>query len=340
MKWSGERKEERSVRIPETHNTIRHRAMRHRLYYFSPRSLDFKEAKWAKTRLVLGTIVFGAILFIALFELNQFFDDMLGMGFKRSEVLVAENVLMKSQLKMLANRLKSFEAKLTQLNERGNELRLMVDLPKIDEDVRAAGVGGTDERVDFGGSPDVNELLNILRQSVGKAERELELQQRSYRDVVETSERNSVKFAHMPAIKPMDGYLTSGFGMRRHPILGYVRMHEGIDISNETGTPVFASGDGVVRFAGRSGPGFGIMIEVDHGFGYSSLYGHLSKVRVREGQKVKRGELIGDCGRTGLATNANLHYEVRLNGVLQNPIDFFLDGINTHYIKDNFAAHD
>lgn len=314
--------------------------MKRKLYYFSPRTLGFEEARWAKSKLAGSTLVVAVVALVVFFEANQSFNDVVGLGLKRTKVLVAQNAILKDQLRILTGRLKSVETNIARLYDRSNELRLMVDLPKFDDDLREAGIGGVVEKTEIGVSGDIKDLLQSLKLSVGKAERELELQQKSYREVVEAFDQNSVKFIRMPAIKPMDGYMTSGFGMRRHPILGYVRMHEGIDISNASGTPVYATGDGVVRFSGRSGPGYGIMIEIDHGFGYSSLYGHLSKVRVREGQTVKRGDLIGDCGRTGLATNANLHYEIRLNGVLQNPIDFFLDGINTQHITDNFAAHD
>jgi murein DD-endopeptidase MepM/ murein hydrolase activator NlpD len=123
-------------------------------------------------------------------------------------------------------------------------------------------------------------------------------------------------------------YTVGGFGMRLHPILHVYRMHSGVDIINDPGVDVYASGNGVVHFAGRSQGGLGVLVQLQHGYGYTSLYAHLSQVLVRSGQTVKRGELIGKCGRTGLASGPHLHYEVRRNGVSQNPVDYFFDDID------------
>ncbi len=127
----------------------------------------------------------------------------------------------------------------------------------------------------------------------------------------------------------MEGYyIPHSFGMRLHPVLRIMRDHPGLDIANDVNTPVYASGDGVVRYSGRTGGGYGIMVELDHGFGYTSAYAHLSRALVREGQKVKRGQLIGRSGRIGLVSGPHLHYEVRLNGIRQNPLDYFFDDVS------------
>jgi murein DD-endopeptidase MepM/ murein hydrolase activator NlpD len=115
--------------------------------------------------------------------------------------------------------------------------------------------------------------------------------------------------------------------MRLHPVLHVYRMHQGLDIINDVGTPVYAAADGQVRVAGRTQGGLGVLVEITHGNGYASLYAHLSQVHVTPGQMVKRGELIGKCGRSGLVSGPHLHYEVRRNGVSQNPVDFFFDDI-------------
>ena len=119
----------------------------------------------------------------------------------------------------------------------------------------------------------------------------------------------------------------NGFGMRVHPVLGVWRMHEGLDIINEVGVPVYAAGDATVHFAGRTQGGYGTVIELSHGFGYTTLYAHLSEINVREGKQVKRGELIGRVGRSGLVSGPHLHYEVRLNGRKHNPVDYFFDDV-------------
>ena len=242
--------------------------------------------------------------------------------------LMNENRVLQNQLQYLTRRLDAIQSQLRFLGDKGNELRLLTDLPKIDEDLQKAGAGGTDERVDFTSSPNVNILLNNLRASANQAERELHLQTTSYEAIGTAYEHNKVRFSHLPAIKPMDGfYNPHSFGMRLHPILNIVRKHEGIDIINEVGTPVYASAEGTIDFVGRKGD-YGLAVDIDHGYTLKTLYGHLSKVLVHEGQKVKRGELIARSGNTGLSDGPHLHYEVRINGVAQNPTGYFFDDVS------------
>ncbi|MBI3586312.1 MAG: M23 family metallopeptidase [Ignavibacteriales bacterium] len=314
---------------------------RFKLYFYSNSSLNFIEARWFKTKFASLAIIAGMVLLVLGFELNQFFDDAVGLGFQRNRVLVAENLALKGQLKTIASRLQGLEKKLIALNEQGNELRLLVDLPKIDEDTRKAGFGGTDARFDFGVSSGVNKLLQQLNTSVEQAERELQLQQASYKEAVNGYEANKIKFSCVPAIKPMEGYFSiHGFGMRVHPVYGVMKFHEGLDITNDVGTAVYASGDGVVQSAGRTEAGYGIMVVINHGYGYTSLYAHLSNVLVRAGQQIKRGDLIARSGRTGLVSGPNLHYEIRLHGVLQNPVDYFFDSVAFKESKNQLAVFD
>lgn len=306
-----------------------------KLYYYSTETLKFVEARWVKARLALGTLTVIAILGVAVFEGNQYFNDALGFGLGRASVLAAENAVLRAQMSALEQKLGGLEQQLEALNERGNEIRMLVDMPKIDEDTRQVGVGGAEERIEYGVSSDVNQMLVRLNTMAARADRELLLQERSYEEVVAKFEENKLRFAHLPAIKPMEGYYSvHGFGPRLHPILRIIKAHEGLDIANDVGTPVYATGDGVVEYAGRTGGGYGIMVELAHGYGYTTVYAHLSKVMVKEGQKVKRGDLLALSGRTGLVSGPHLHYEVRLNGIRQNPIDYFFDDVDYHRYRD------
>jgi murein DD-endopeptidase MepM/ murein hydrolase activator NlpD len=312
-----------------------------KLYYFSSTSLDFVEARWAKTKLASATIVAAVLILSGAFEVNHLLGDPIGLGLNSMRVLVAENGVLKSQLRHISGRLSSLEKRLADLNKQNNDLRLLVDLPRIDEDTRVAGAGGASERIDFSGSIDVNQLLRSLNSTVSKAERELQLQHTSYNEAVRTYEENKMRFARLPAIKPMTGiYSPHGFGMRLHPVLRIYKLHEGLDIIGDVGTPVYAAADGVVEYAGRTGGGYGVMVEIKHGFGYTTLYAHLDKVLVKEGQAVKRADLIARSGRTGLVSGPHLHYEVRLNGVRQNPLDYFFDDIHIQEYKENLVALD
>ena len=311
---------------------------RFKLYYFSPKSLRFVEARWFKTKFaVLSLILCTAVLAIGL-ETNQFFDDYLGLGIQKNKALVAENAILRDQLRVFAGRMDGLRSKLTALSDEGNHVRLLVDLPKLDMDTREAGIGGTDDRVDFGITGSVNRMLNELRMNVTKAEKELQLQQTSYREAVTRYDENKEMYPCVPAIKPMEGfYSMSGYGMRYHPVFHQMLFHDGLDIANDVGTPVYATGDGVVENAGRTSAGLGIMIVVNHGYGYTTVYGHLERVLVRPGERVKRGALIARSGRTGIVTGPHLHYEVRLHGVLQNPVDYFFDDVDYQKIKEQLA---
>jgi murein DD-endopeptidase MepM/ murein hydrolase activator NlpD len=299
-----------------------------KLYRFSLESLTFHEARWTRTRLIITGLLLGIAIFYSLFTLNQYYGDVFRLGFIQNNSLVNENRVLQNQLQYLTQRLDAIKNKLHVLGDKGNELRLLADLPKIDEDLQKVGTGGTDERIDFTSSPNVNTLLNNLRATANQAERELHLQTTSYEAIGTAYEQNKVRFAHLPAIKPMDGfYNPHSFGMRLHPILNIVRKHEGIDIINEVGTSVYASAEGTVDFVGRKGD-YGLALDIDHGYSLKTLYGHLSKVLVHEGQKVKRGDLIARSGNTGLSDGPHLHYEVRVNGVAQNPTSYFFDDVS------------
>ncbi len=300
---------------------------RFRLYTFSRDTLTFRELRWGRTRLLAWGLVVGVALLLGAMELNERTGDRWSLGFTRTSLMKQENRVLRQQLQMVTGRIELLEARLAELNSHGNHLRLLADLPTISEDERRAGIGGTVEEVDFATSSDVNLVLNRLRTSVATAERELTLQMTSYRDMSKQFETNKARFSHLPAIRPMEGYYSrKGIGLRLHPILNYYRPHEGLDIANDVGTAVYAAADGAVSFAGRSG-GLGIMVEVDHGYSYHTVYGHLSKILVREGQQVKRGDLIARSGNTGLSSGPHLHYEVRLNGIAQNPLEYFLDDV-------------
>lgn len=296
------------------------------LYYFSAESLSFKPLRWAKSRYIGIGAGLGIVVLWLTIEVNQFTGDALGLGLAQTNVLINENQLLRGQLKMLSSKMDVLDKKLATLSQQGNDLRTVVDLPKIDSDVLKVGVGGVDERIDYAASPDINNLLNKLQATTNKAERELQLQSENYVEVEKQYAARKVQFAHLPSILPIDGIFTSPYGLRLHPILDVYKVHEGQDISCDPGTIVHATADGVVDFAGAAHDGLGIKVEINHGYGYKTIYGHLSKTLVKEGKHVKRGDVIALSGNTGLSTAPHLHYEVRVNGVPKDPRNFFLQG--------------
>jgi murein DD-endopeptidase MepM/ murein hydrolase activator NlpD len=138
-------------------------------------------------------------------------------------------------------------------------------------------------------------------------------------------------YSSIPTIKPVQGSITSEFGMRMHPVHKSVLFHAGVDISASTGTEVHATGDGIVAFAGYDG-GYGQKVTINHGYGYKTIYAHLSKALVREGQRIKRGEIIALSGSTGVSTGPHLHYEVQKNGVTVNPTAYFEDAADKKFM--------
>jgi murein DD-endopeptidase MepM/ murein hydrolase activator NlpD len=146
------------------------------------------------------------------------------------------------------------------------------------------------------------------------------------------AEKKEMLFAAIPAIQPVANKqliaLASGFGMRIHPVYKVKKMHTGIDFAASIGTPIYATADGVVDQLEISFSGYGKMIEIDHGFGYRTRYAHMHGFAVKKGQKVKRGDLIGYVGNTGLSTAPHLHYEVFVNGAHVNPVHYFFNDLN------------
>ncbi|HLX13421.1 MAG TPA: M23 family metallopeptidase, partial [Bacteroidota bacterium] len=187
-------------------------------------------------------------------------------------------------------------------------------------------------------SDQITSMIRGASSTIDKLTNEISLEKQNYEEISKKQNFNKEFFASMPALKPMEGYYsTNGFGLRMHPVLGIFKDHKGLDIINDVGTPVYASADGNIEIAGQTGGGYGIMILIDHGFGYETLYAHLSQVLVKEHAHVKRGDLIAKSGRTGLVSGPHLHYEVRYKGVIQNPVNYFLDDVKPSDLKSGVA---
>jgi murein DD-endopeptidase MepM/ murein hydrolase activator NlpD len=310
-----------------------------KFFVVSSKSLDFREIKFFKTKLVGSGLVLGVVTVGCILLVNFLLNDILGIGLDRVNLLSAENQVLKEQVRSMGQKMQAVQGALEALAVRGNELRLMVDLSKIDDDTRVAAIGGsTAPTVNAFLTGEAAQVLSSSQSLIEKLSREVKLQQASYEEIAKRVQYNKTFFEHLPAIKPMAGpYSINGFGMRVHPVLRVYRMHEGIDIISDVGTNVYAAGDGIVRFAGRTAGGYGLVIELSHGYGYSTLYAHLDKVLVRPGQSVRRGELIAKSGRSGLVSGPHLHYEVRRDGRKQNPVDYFFDDVQAARYRSQLA---
>ncbi len=302
-----------------------------RKYYYSEGDYlqlrEIKNFRWKSYFSALATVV-GCLT--AVLVVNHFLHDPIGIGYNTTGVLKQENQALQLKLDDLTKQMDELQTSLSHLNSQGDELRLLVDLPKIDPESKEGGFGGSRPADDQLFTADgASRKLQFASSALERLLSEARVQTQSYEQILKKYEFNKSYFASFPALKPMQGfYSVNSFGERIHPVLGLTRPHEGLDIINDVGTPVVASGDGTVEMAGQSGGGYGIVVLINHGFGYQTLYAHLSRVMVQEGQRVKRGQLIAKSGRTGLVSGPHLHYEVRLKGVCQNPVDYFLDDVS------------
>lgn len=240
--------------------------------------------------------------------------------------LQAENEALYAQLESTRGALIELDAQLEQIAEIDNEVyRSILGLNEISSDERLAGIGGVDPYEEFDiFKESTSELLKWTATKVDNLERKIGIQNLSFEEIKNQYNNNKEKLTHIPAIKPGSGIFLSGFGLRYHPILQYSRPHNGVDFRADIGSPVYATGDGKVTYAGRKG-NLGRIVIIDHGFGFETLYAHLSTFEpgIKSGSIVKRGQEIAKSGDTGLVEGPHLHYEVHINNRPVDPL-FYL----------------
>jgi hypothetical protein len=247
----------------------------------------------------------------------------------RSERLERENRALASELSRMDQRIGTLSDTLSIISRRDEEVRLVAGLEPLDPDVRRAGIGGP-----AGAWPDADHLLGeggvtgreALRVHIDldALMRRANLVSASFREAADSLNSHVQRLAATPSIMPTEGFLTSNFAsVRYHPILHYNRPHEGVDITAPYGTPIIAPAAGrVVRVGWENG--YGLAVEIDHGYGVHTRYAHQSRVAVVVGQQLKRGDRIGYVGSTGLSTGPHLHYEVIIEGRHTDPLKFVM----------------
>lgn len=244
----------------------------------------------------------------------------------RERILRERNEQLQTKVDLLGRRADQAISVMEELAERDNNFyRVIMGAEPVSTASRYAGLE-RQRAYDALDSLDDAGLVYNLENKLDRLDRLVYTQTQSYDFLVEEARNQQDRLSHIPAIQPVpERYLramASGYGIRIDPIYGTVKMHEGMDFSAPTGTPVYATADGRVLSAGREGL-YGNMIEIDHGYGYVTRYAHLSAIKVRAGATVHRGDFIGEVGSTGKSTGSHLHYEVRLRGVAQNPVNYY-----------------
>ncbi len=309
-------------------------------YRYNPHTLSFEKVKTSfvdKLKKISFSIAFGIVLGVVLLVIgiNVFQSP-------KERRLRREMAAMERQVKKMSETMKRNESVLRDLENRDNSIyRTLLEAEPIGDDIRMSGLAGQDFS-DIEGM-EIADLVTETSKRIDQMTKRLYVQSLSFDEVYKMASTKKDRMDHVPAIMPLaknSCSVISGFGTRYHPILHYRRMHTGVDLSAKTGTPIYATGDGVVKVAGRSDDlgGYGIAVLIDHGYGYQSLYAHMSEVKVRQGQSVKRGELLGLVGSTGLASGPHCHYEVWLNGNKVNPIYYFFNDLTPKEYEEVIEA--
>ncbi|MCF8260405.1 MAG: peptidoglycan DD-metalloendopeptidase family protein [Melioribacteraceae bacterium] len=303
-------------------------------YYFSTNKLKFVEVHNFYKKFVFLTVFFSFLLSFFVFGAYFAIKEVLNPD-AEVKALQAENHRLGKKLEDLLVNYQEFDNQIDELNELNNHLRIRANLEPIVGEERELGIGGSIfEEVNPSNSSEINDLVNEIDLYVGRINSKLDFELENYLEIENRLNENIELFESIPAVKPTAGPYGDEFGMRNHPILKIRRMHNGIDFLVNTGTKIWSSGNGKVVFAGRKG-GLGITVEIDHGFGYKSIYGHLSKAMVKKGTTIKRGDLIALSGNSGrLSTGPHLHYEVRHNGIALNPRNFIYDDVSIFEIQN------
>ena len=237
------------------------------------------------------------------------------------------------QYEQLNRKMQQIESVLDNLQDRDNQIyRVIFEANPISEDVRKAGFGGVNRYSDLEGFEN-SELVISTTKRMEILSKQVVVQSKSLDEIQRMALDKEVLLSAIPSIQPINNEdlrrMASGYGWRTDPFTKTRRKHKGMDFSAPTGTPIYSTSDGkVIRVDGRA-PGYGNHIRIDHGFGYVTLYAHLSKYNVRRGQEVKRGDVIGFVGNTGRSVAPHLHYEIRKDGVAVNPINFYYGDLNT-----------
>ncbi|MDB9732463.1 M23 family metallopeptidase [Polaribacter sp.] len=304
-------------------------------YYYdadtlSYRKIDVKKSDYYK-KTVFGILAVLLTAFIGFIIFSQFIMS------PNERAINRENENLQLNLDLLSKRIAESSAVLNQLQERDNNIyRMYFEANPIPNEQRKAGFGGVNRYKSLEGY-DNSKMIKQLTKDIDILSKQLVIQSKSLDEIVTLAKEKEKMLAAIPAILPVKlvdlTRMASGYKWRMHPILKIRKFHKGMDFTAPTGTPIYASGNGKVVRSSRSAT-YGRVVYIDHGYGYRTIYAHMSKIKAKRGQNVKRGDLIGYVGNTGRSVSAHLHYEVHKNGKALNPINFYYGDLT----PEEFAA--
>jgi murein DD-endopeptidase MepM/ murein hydrolase activator NlpD len=300
-------------------------------YYYDTETCRYERVKVSKWDILLNLLGFLSVSLILAIGIivtyNAYFDS------PKETQLKKENKELQFYYSMMEKEVKNVQSVLSSLQERDDDVyRNIMGTEPIPSSIRQAGVGGAERYKNIIESDLEREklILDMMTQ-LDKVKKQMYIQTKSYDEILEMAENKEEMLASIPAIQPIPNKelkrLASGYGMRMHPILKVVRMHEGCDFSAPRGTPIYATGDGEVARISNTFGGFGKLVVLDHGYGFITKYAHMSSFNVKPGDNVKRGDCIGFVGSTGTSTAPHLHYEIHKDGKPINPVHYFYQDV-------------
>lgn len=302
-------------------------------YYYDPETLSYKRIKSRKRTKVrniglflLSSLVFGAVVMFLMVNTRFFYTP-------RELTLQREVKQYETYFQILNKKMQQMEEVLANIQDRDNNIyRLYFEAAPIADEQRKSGFGGVNryEHLEKYNNSDL--LINTTKR-LEILQKQLVVQSKSLDEITYLAREKEKLLAAIPAIQPIQNKdltrMASGYGWRTDPFTKARKFHNGMDFTAPQGTPIYAAGDGVITRADGNAAGYGEHIRIDHGYGYVSLYAHLSKYNVRVGQKVKRGDIIGFVGNTGRSQAPHLHYEVLKDGEHINPVHFYYGSLTT-----------
>ena len=298
-------------------------------YYYNTHTLRYEKVETplrVKLLRVFGFIA-AALVTAAIISLLAFRF----IGSPNEKLLRAENERMKDRYRELSKETTKIEQQMKELETRDNEVyRSIFEATPIPDSARLKELEKEQQIAKVEGM-EQDDLINSIVTTLNNMSSRINAQKASYKDLVGMMNNKEKLLAATPAIQPVSNAdlkrIASGFGYRIDPVYKTVKLHPGLDFAAPAGTPIYATADGTVEFAGNRGDGYGNNVIINHGYGYKTLFGHMFRIKARGGQRVKRGEVIGWVGSTGKSTGPHCHYEVIKNGNKIDPIYFFYNDL-------------
>tara|TARA_B100000900_G_scaffold95051_1_gene78159 strand:- start:1488 stop:2465 length:978 start_codon:yes stop_codon:yes gene_type:complete len=301
-------------------------------YHFDSETLSYVPVESSRTvkisRLLIffiSSFLFGGIILFVLLNTSI-------VNTPQELLLKREVENYKLQFELINRRIVQMESVLNNIEDRDNNIyRVYFEASPIPEEQRKAGFGGVNRYKDLEGFDNSNLIINTTKK-IDILTKQLVIQSKSLDEILSLAKEKENLLASIPSIQPIQNKdlkrMASGYGWRIDPFTKKRRRHFGMDFSAVRGTPVYATGNGIIKRVDNRSAGFGKHIRIDHGFGYVSIYAHLDKYNVKRGQKVKRGQIIGFVGNTGRSVAPHLHYEIVKDGKKINPINFYYGNLS------------